>query len=806
MNIYDFLVDGINKYKNNSYPITSYLESLQPSVKMLRRAYRNHPVYVDYKQEAVQNAYLITYLPHYYQLIEKVLREQNPDSLAEKSILEITFIGGGPGSEVFGTIKHITSHNPYIKEINVNIMDINADAWSYSHQVVQDKLIGSLGQVDRFNINWKAYQLDITDISSVNKQLNHFRKSDLVVIQNCINEIANENYYELSSSMISIFNAIPSKGALLMIDLTQSVRSKIKNIEKELTALSDVKEVVGTMNQKSPSRMISINARPNEIVRQNLLNYTDGLIPRKNLSYDYSFISKSIIKSERDQTTTGINTLYAPLADLSLNEVQNRTFIGFDFGTSVSVCTVAFVKDNELHLKSIEFSQKGPSGRSDKDSLVPTVIGVASKQYMVGKFANDLKAELELGKNSWYDFKNNLGCLDDVVYNSSILKSNIKKTIGNAKEGLIEYFKFIHDGINKYCKENGLSTDIYYNISIPANYPLSKKLALRECLDKAGITYKNESFSFEAVSALIYSIYNKTIAFNEKVESQYTLVIDIGAGTLDVTVLEVSKDGEELESYILAIERIDEYGGQKVDNLISEFLSISENHYSEQLKHVLCKSIPMDRSNKLPELAFSKSSRSISTKNNGNIKLSYSDLFDIMNSYHKFLLKTINLALHNSGITIDSINNLILSGGGGKNPYTRSYVQELFSKNELVIPDDIQEQVARGNALQSFVQNSYGKNLINTCLGYDISISKLGAKRVIFKKGITTPSLEKEIFTSDLDKKNRLVLSCLKGEVIIFNIPPKFLKALIYINADHDVSCEVITEKGIVFPKVELLN
>lgn len=805
MSIYDHIIDGIRHKKSGSSKIEPYLESLKPDVRMLRGAYRKYPVFIPYNKESVQSAYLITYLPHYYQLIEKVLREQNPDSLSNRTSVNITFIGGGPGSEVYGAIKHILSHNSGVETINVSILDINADSWGYSHQIVLQNLIYQLPNIKKVNIIWNAYKMNLVEYSTVVSQLEIYTNSDLVVVQNCINEIASKNYTELLRAMKFIFNNIPPRGALLMIDLTSSVRSMIGKIEVELKELPGVNEVSGTMMQRHPSKMVSINSRPSEIIKKYLLDYSDGLIPRKNLNYDYSYVSKCFVRANRrNQSTTGLAALYEPLQNLNVEEAKNRTFIGFDFGTSISVCTVSYVEQGELKLKSIDFEQKGPHGKINRSPLLPSVLGVASKQFMVGQHAYDLKAELEYGKNIWYGFKDQLGFLEVIKYQNSILKDYPKARISNAKEGLIVYFKYIKEKIDIYIKKNQLPSDIYFSISIPANYSDKRKAELRKCLQLSGIDYQESSFVFEPVSSLIYALYNEDIILSKIIGRQNILVLDIGAGTLDVSILAINYDNDEIGAEILAVERIDEVGGKKVDELILNHFNIGLGdinnkkilHYCEKLKIVMCKSIVMDNQNILPELATSNSKRTID-----ELVLSYQQLNSIMDEYWAMVLKTIVKALKISNLQVSDINDVILSGGGARNPYIRSKVRLFFSSSNLIRPDNIQEQAARGNALLSFVQNSFGKNLINTQLPYSIILKGKRNNRLLFKKGCETPSLDKEILADDLFN-NQLILEK-EGfeEEVLFDIPTLFEKGYIYLTADHELKCEVIANGKITFPQ-----
>lgn len=809
MEIYNYIVNGISEYKQSNLAIEDYLKSLKKEVRMLRSAYRKHPVFVPYHEKDIQSAYLITYLPHYYQLIEKILREQNPDNLAQKNEVCISFIGGGPGSEVYGTIKHIIAHNPNIKKIVVNILDINASNWAYSHKIVINKLIKELSNGIKKKVLWYARDMNLTNLKSINIVSDFFKRSDLVVIQNCINEIPISQYSELSKSIHTIFNYLPVNAALLMIDLTSSVRSKINSLEKELKLNPDVKDVSGTMNQSHSSKMISINARPTEIIRKNLLDGSDGLIPRKNLSYDYSYISKSIIRENNTTGAVGIQTLYDPLKDLSINEAKQRTFIGLDFGTSVSVCTIAYVKNDKLCLKSIPITQKGINKKVSNEPLLPTIIGIDRRQYMVGKHAFDAKAKLELGKDTWYGFKENLGNLENITYNKSILANNPRVKIANAKQALIAYLTYIKDEVSKYVQENKLPKDIYYNVSIPASYQGFKKKELKECLVNAGINYNNNAFTFEPIAALTYAIYEEEVLLNQK--NQKILIFDIGAGTLDISILSVFKQEVEIDASILALERIDEIGGQKLDELIAEKIGVKNEflkntqlmHYIEKLKITMCKSIPMDSNHQLPALAFGESERTIQTYDNKSLSMKFSELNAATNKYWELVENTAKTALSKAGIKITQVDDVILSGGGARNPYIRALVRNYFRQANIVFPDNIQEQVARGNALHSFVQNSFGKNLINTCLANDICLRSKAGNKVIFKEGTETPSLDQEFNINDLIGNELILLNVKLKEKIIFDIPNGFEIGFLNLDIDHDIICEVvINEKtSIIKPK-----
>jgi molecular chaperone DnaK (HSP70) len=811
--IYDYIVSGIAKEKTGKKNTGSYLESLKPDVRILRGAYRNHPVCVPYEKETIQSAYLITYLPHYYQLIEKILREQNPDSLSKKASINITFIGGGPGSEVYGTIKHILSHNRVIKSINVNILDINADTWGYSHEVVKESLIKNIIGDREISISWNSHYLDLVDPTSVDAQKSIIKLSELVVIQNCINEINSSKYSKLSKSIISIFENIPNQGALLMIDLTSSVRSRIKVLQNEIKNLQGAKEVHGTLNNHSPTSMVSLNSRPNGIIRRHLLTGADGLIPRKNLKYDYALISKCAVRAMKDQSEVGLNILYSPLSRsglADLDEVKKRTFLGFDFGTSVSVCTMAYVQDDELKLRTLEFEQKGINGELNTSPLIPSVMAVSKNKFMLGKYASEMKPLLESGKDVWHGFKTQLGKLDSIQYPDSVLVEHSDRRISNAKEGLEVYFTLIYEQILRFVDDNNLPNDIYCSASVPANFEEFKKTELRECLTEAGFKLEDTAFTQEPVSALICALHNEEVSFKQRSQKN-VLVLDIGAGTVDVSIMNLSFDSENVNSKILSVNRISEIGGDKVNELIYDELNLKSNFNlsdkdkilsaCELLKITMCKSFEMDSDFKLPSEAISSSKQRevyCNVDSINSLTLRFDVLLRLMKMYWAAVEKTLFTACKQAGLSVTSLDDVILSGGGARNLYIRSFANDFFSNSNIIIPDDIQEQVARGNALQCFVQNVFGKNMINSKLAQSVFIRTSEGEKIIFEEGLITPTLDVELDKSCvLDEKITIRYEQEEG-LVQFLVTGNLTKAFLCLTSDQEIKCEAIVDTKLV--------
>lgn len=828
MEIYDNIVDGLKQKKSENLSIDEYLQSLQNPVKALRVAYRNMPAVVAYENKDTQAAYLTTYLPHYYQLIYKIFLEDVPEIFQNNEVVSLTFIGGGPGSEAYGAIKYIVNNCPNVKNINITILDINADTWSFSHDIVLNSLIKSITD-GKINVDLKAIFFDIVSTSDIDKVKEIIKKSDLLVIQNCLNEVANINLPSLKNNINLLFKLLPNSSYLLMSDLTSGVRTTIKNLEKMLVDDFNPKFLKTTLNLPNSKALISVHHRPTPIIVKNLLNYSDGLIPRKNLNYDYSILSKGAVEEKVDNTSLGFTAIYRPLdfKKLDANDyMHKKTFIGIDFGTSTTVVGIALLENNKIVLKTIPIIQKDHLGGISRSPLVPSVISIVNgNRLLVGKHAAENKPFLEYGKNTWHSFKQNLNNLEDEHYPNSVLVNNPSYKISNANEGLTFFLKYIKDQIFEYLKNENLSQDVEYSISVPAAFSSKEKQNLKSCLLKSGIDCEDTPFMDEPNAALINYLFEENAnipnGVNEKI-----LVLDLGAGTVDVSILDIESNQDGLSSRLLSIVRLGNIGGNVIDEIIaqhiikknkltsalSKSLNIELASLCEQLKIKLCKSIITDKSVNFELPSKSKSQETVEIMSTDNLRdcniptinLDYNEFNSIMVEYWNGnevlggIKTTIDKALNNAKLTVNDIDKIIVTGGGGRNPYIKSLVASLFYKSQIIIQDNIQEQVARGVALQSFVLNSFGKNIITPILSNSIYIEGSNKQIELFKTGIAIPSDELDIHIQEkMSLEKRYVLSYSELNKInkkYFEIPENesVEKLVFYLAPDQELKCDII--------------
>lgn len=806
MQLYDQLISGIDRFQSSGITtIPSYLTSLQEHVKGLRKAYWRTPVHVDYHIEAIQSAYLLAYFPHYYHLIYKILIERKQDihAFRNKRELNFTFIGGGPGSEAFGAIKFVADFLPEVEKINATILDINSETWRYSHKIISEHLIKS--ELSRqLEVVWQSHFVDLINKNSIEKHDKVLMRSDFATMQNCINEIRSQDYNVLEDNTLYIYNTLPKPSNFLMVDLTSSVRGTLQRLENKIQSKNQDDHVFSTLGNRSISSMVSLNAYPNELIRKHLLTGADGLIPRKNLRYDFSLFMKGPEeeKTISKQEETGFSSLYGPMSGKvlsSISGIHDQVYVGIDFGTSVSVASIAYLKDNQIEVESLELKQKDHNGSFDTSPLLPSAIGILKNQYMVGKHAEQNLARLEIGRDAFCLFKDDLGALNKSEYPNSVLRNNAKKPIKNAKEALIEYLKYFNSAISEQLKTKNFLGKPVYCWSVPVDFPLKKKLELIECADLAGFNMDRASIIEEPIAAMINYVHenNSTLKGGE---NKNVLVVDLGAGTFDVSILELYKDNDNIESKLLAVKREKEVGGNLVNRLMANLLASNYSgdlfYHCEKLKKEICKRIITDQSinYSLPNLVHSNEEVSIPLINSSNkLSMKFNEFTKIMHSYWKGngelnLMNTISTALSAAKLKEHDIDMLILTGGGMRNPYIQSFMNAYFTSADLLVSDNIQEQVARGNALQSLAHHILGKSIVTPVLHHDLtySDSKLN-KTVLFKRGDNCPT---ETISIDVSLLNEVILQY-GDEQYLFNFA-KSNKAELSISID--INLNVITE------------
>lgn len=475
----------------------------------------------------------------------------------------------------------------------------------------------------------------------------------------------------------------------------------------------------------------------------------------------------------------------------------NKTYIGIDFGTSTTVVSLAtFQTDNyKINSKPIELNQKLADGSIYKSYKIPTMIGWYRNKLLVGEGANRIKLKLRQGKNLWHSFKMELGEDIGCKYPQSELNSN-KLKILNPKDVSIIFFKYLKVQIEKYVKEYNLPSDIEYAVSIPASFEANQRKDLIDSLHANGIMLNKQALIDEPNAAFLSYITNSKINTNIIISEDFPtniLVFDFGAGTCDISILEIGYSGSGFYSKNLSISRFEELGGNNIDRLIAidvlfpqflkenniekEFFKTKElaqyiiprlEKTAELLKIQMCERLSLLNTSELIDNEYIvTSNQKIEIKSRKGVftlsspTLSYKEFYKInsiftnteIDDYEYRINKELNFksiytpiitALKKAFLNKDDIDYVLFIGGSSKNPLIQQSLKNYFNESEHLIPENLQSHVSAGAAIHSLLFNGFGKNIIEPITSEPIIViindNNLEQIKTIIKAGTIIPS------------------------------------------------------------------
>ena len=481
-----------------------------------------------------------------------------------------------------------------------------------------------------------------------------------------------------------------------------------------------------------------------------------------------------------------------------MTDIFNTTFIGIDFGTSTTVVSISTIDKETKDIKTepVWLNQKLYDGAIMSAEKIPTVIAWYNKQLLVGKGAADLKYQLKKGVNVWYSFKMELGEDLGSKYFSSELNRNSATPILNPKDAARVFFQYLKAQIDRYVRTKNLPTNLQFAVSIPASFEANQRKELIYALEQNGISINKQSLIDEPNAAFLSYVQvssqeNNPLRIPEG-DNPKVLVFDFGAGTCDVSILELGKDLNGIYSKNLSISKFEKLGGDDIDKYIAieylfpellkesnksidEFRTPEKNRIisqllkaAEQLKIMICEAIALQMTNRiLPATATSKDFVSVGFKieidsRKGWLtltepKLSFQQVNDAMKTFLKStslvpfktknvqeefvtIYSPIQTALKKATLSKNDIDYVLFIGGSSKNPYVQAALKEHFKESDILVPRDLQTHVSAGAAIHSLVYNGFNKNIIQPITSEPfIVITKDETQKIILKAGTHIP-------------------------------------------------------------------
>ncbi len=301
-------------------------------------------------------------------------------------------------------------------------------------------------------------------------------------------------------------------------------------------------------------------------------------------------------------------------------------------------------------------------------------------------------------------------------------------------------------------------------VTVPAYFDDAQRQATKDAGKIAGLDVKR-IINEPTAAALAYGLDKKT--------SERVAVYDLGGGTFDISILEISGGVFSVKSTngdtYLGGEDFDQ---RIIDNLADSFVKDNNvdlrkdrmalqrmKEAAEKAKHELSSSIETEIN--LPFIATNAKGEPlhiIKTMTRTDLELLTGDLIERS-------LEPCKKALEDAKLTPSDIHNVILVGGMTRMPAVQKAVKSFFGKDphKGVNPDEV---VAAGAALQGAALTD---DKIEVLL-LDVTPLSLGVETgggvftPLIPRNTTIPTERSEIFTTSVDNQNFVPIHVLQGE------------------------------------------
>ncbi len=300
-------------------------------------------------------------------------------------------------------------------------------------------------------------------------------------------------------------------------------------------------------------------------------------------------------------------------------------------------------------------------------------------------------------------------------------------------------------------------------ITVPAYFDDSQRQATKDAGKIAGLDVKR-IINEPTAAALAYGF--------DKKKGQKIAVYDLGGGTFDVSVLEISEDTVEVK----ATNGDTHLGGEDFDQRLIRW--IIDEFKKDQAIDLSNDTLALQRIKEAAEKAKIELSTTNETEINQPfittdasgpkhlvMKISRAQLEALVADLVEKTIEPCKKALSDAGMNISDIQEVIMVGGMTRMPLVQSKVKEFFGRepNLTVNPDEV---VALGAAVQAgILQGDVRDVLLLDVTPLSLGIETLGGVATpLIERNTTIPTSKSQIFSTAADSQTSVEIHVVQGD------------------------------------------